>query len=115
MTDTAKAEIHKREFKNIRGDSFTQWTITMPGASARVDNRIVGALLDEYDALRAVEAAARTVAAHGRHFTHCASEQLPAVLEPTPCNCEAADIVAAIAALDAIRTPDDGKRGGARL
>src|SRR3990167_11024094 len=59
VTDTAKAEIHKREFKNIRGDSFTQWTITMPGASARVDNRIIGAVLDEYAALKAVEAAAR--------------------------------------------------------
>ena len=94
MTDTAKTEIHKREFKNIRGDSFTQWAITVPGASARVENRVVGALLDEYAAMKAVEAAARRVTA---------GIDLSAV----------ADLRAALAALDAIRKPPTGKTGEA--
>ena len=80
MTDIAKAVINKREFKNIRGESFTQWTITVPGASARVDNRIVGAVLDEYAALRQLEAEERSV--HGEQgVVDCSTCGIFATLE----------------------------------
>src|SRR3990167_5563941 len=107
MTDTAKTEIHKREFKNIRGETFTQWTITMPGASARVDNRIIGALLDEYAAMKAVEAAARDWLA-----CHDTSTHTPPICLTGSCH---ETVRSDLAVLDAIRHPSNGKTGEAKL
>ena len=68
----------------------------------------------EHDALKAVEAAAREIETITQGYIDGYRSGQPFVIEGK--QTEARErLQAALAALDAIRTPDDGKRGGARL
>jgi len=95
MTDTAKAAP-----RCVNCDGI--WRA--PQHVNKTCDYTIGVLSDEYAALKAVEAAAREAV---RIFDTA----------DVFATCDAIEhgVRAALAALDAIRTPDDGKRGGARL
>ena len=81
---------------------------------AKLSFTALAAVSDEYAALKAVEAAAREIETITQGYIDGYRSGQPFVIEGK--QTEARErLQAALAALDAIRTPDDGKRGGARL
>ena len=86
MSDT-RPTVHKAEITNVFHEAFRQWTVTLPsGAIAFTENLIIGGLLDEYAALRQLEAEERSV--HGEQ----------GVVDCSTCGI--------FATLDAIRAPE---------
>ena len=133
MTDTAKATANQvSEFVRIcRAHKARTGTITglvlfqtpdepfyrfeCASGDAKLSFTALAAVSDEYDALKAVEAAAREVVRLQIVDTTEGTECLLCGPNGHADFCEFHRLKMTLAAIDAIRTPDDGKRGGARL